>query len=123
MDHYLVHQLITSVYEDSQADIQHFHRNPIHAYLQVVSILTHILAVPEVHHHYPSLEVPALRSIRKLLLQDAILRYGRQAIRFGILDTKNRPPPPRRSIRQDPLTEALLDETSSVSSDLSLIHI
>ena len=117
MDHSLVHQLITSVYEGSQADIQHFHRNPIQAYLQVVSILTHILAVPEVNHRYPSLEIPALRSIRKLLLQDAILRYGRQAIRLGILDTENRPPPPRRSIRRDPLTEALLDETSSASSD------
>ena len=117
MDHSLVHQLITSVYEDRQNDLQYFRRNPIQAYLQVISILTHVIAIPEVNNRYPALEVSVLWSIRKVLLQDAIIRYGCQAIRLGIQDTENRPPPPQRPSRPDPLTEDLLDETSSASSD------
>ena len=89
MDHSLVNQILTSFYEGRQVDIQHFHRNPLQAYLQVTAILTQVIAIIEETDRYTTIEIPTIKAIRKLLLQDAIIRFGRPALRLGIHDTEN----------------------------------
>ena len=116
MDHSLVNRILTSFYKGRQVDIKHFHRNPLQAHLQVIAILTQVIAIIEKTDRVTTIEVPTIQAIRKLLVQDAILRFGRPALLLGIHNTENRPPT-GNIYRPEPLTEALIDEVSSVSSD------
>ena len=81
-----------------------------------MAILTQVIVIIQEADRDFMLEVPVVRTVRRLLVQDAILRFGRPAVLLGIQDTENRPPI-RNIYRTEPLTEAPLAEVSSVSSD------
>ena len=110
MDHSLVARVLTSFYEGRQQDLQNFRRNPLQAYLHVLAILTNTIVILQ-ESHCDTLEVWLGRSI---LVQDAIIRFGRSAVCQGIQDAENRPQV-QNIYRSEPLTEDLLDEEFSDS--------
>ena len=114
MDHSLVSRVLTSFYEGRQLDLQHFRRNPLQAYLHVLAILTQVIVIIQEARRDFSLEAQVVWSVRSILVQDTIIRFGRPSIRLGIQDTENRPPI-RNIYQTKPLTEALLDEEFSDS--------
>ena len=114
MDHSLVARVLTSFYEGRQLDLQHFRRNPLQAYLHVLAILTQVIVIIQEAQRDFSLEVQVVRSVCGILVLDAILRFGRPAIRQGIQDAENHSQI-QNIYRTEPLTEALLDEEFSDS--------